>query len=338
MLYSFSGKPDGAYPNANVNGLIFGSGGALYGTTEEGGASNYGTVFKLTPPARGETTWTETVLYSFGAFPDDGENPYAGLVFGENGALYSTTLEGGTSTYGTVFKLTPPRSGQNAWTETVLYSFGASSPDDGAYPYGGLVFGENGALYSTTSAGGTSENGTVFKLSPPARGETAWTETVLYSFGTTPVDGAEPSAGLILGSDGALYGTTLLGGASGHGTVFALTAHGGETTWTEKVLYSFAGDPDGALPDAGLIFGWDGVLYGTTLEGGSSGMGTIFQLSPHGIGETTWTETVLLSFTGPDGASPDASLIFGWNGALYGTTVGGGASDRGTVFRLSPSQ
>jgi uncharacterized protein YceK len=174
--------------------LIADESGALYGTTALGGNSacsvlGCGTVFKLTPPSQGETAWTETVLYSFkGA--SDGANPFASLISGESGALYGTTLLGGSgncfgSECGTVFKLTPPAEGETVWTETVLYSFNGGS--DGNFPRASLIADERGALYGTTSSGGGSNCpgfvcGTVFKLTPPAEGQTAWTETVLYGF------------------------------------------------------------------------------------------------------------------------------------------------------------
>jgi uncharacterized repeat protein (TIGR03803 family) len=222
LLHSFAGA-DGSSP---VGSLIFDTGGALYGTTQSGGISGQGTVFKLTPPAKGHAQWTETVLYSFTGNPD-GFNPLAGLIFDTSGALHGTTLFGGTAGLGTVFKLTPPAPGQTQWTEAVLHSFTGGA--DGSYLYSEtLIFDASGALYGTTRSGGTAgNNGTVFKLTPPAPGQTQWTETVLYRFAgiyTGSVDGANPyAAGLIFDASGALYGTTASGGASNQGTVFELT-------------------------------------------------------------------------------------------------------------------
>jgi uncharacterized repeat protein (TIGR03803 family) len=196
--------------------------------TRSGGQQ--GTVFKLTPPAKGQTAWTEAVLYNFCSPLDcsDGLQPYSSLIADKQGALYGTTQSGGSFFGGTVFKLTPPAKGQAAWTETVLYSFRIGS--DGQEPSAGLIADKQGALYSTTMAGGSSGGGTVFKLTPPAKGQTAWAETVLYSF-KGGSDGQEPSAGLIADNQGALYGTTIGGGItcnpssprSGCGTVFKLT-------------------------------------------------------------------------------------------------------------------
>ncbi|MGH6869425.1 MAG: choice-of-anchor tandem repeat GloVer-containing protein, partial [Methylocella sp.] len=159
-----------------------------------------------------------------------------------------------------------------------------------------------------------------------------------YSFkGGT--DGGRPTAGLIFGAHGALFGTANYLGFVG--TVFKLKPPApGQTLWTEKVLYTSMGGTDGARLDAGLIFDADGALYSTTFLGGTSGGGTVFKLTPPAAGKTQWTETVLYSFTGLDGLEPAAALIFNSNGALFGTTFAGGndghggALNGGTVFKL----
>jgi uncharacterized repeat protein (TIGR03803 family) len=227
-----------------------------------------------------------------------------------------------------------------------LYTFSGGA--DGGNPrIGDLIIDRGGALYGTTSDGGTSSDcGVVFKLTPPTDGGTHWTETVLHSFlGGT--DGCYPPAGVIMDANGALYGTTSLGGASGSGVVFKLTppATGG-TQWTETILYAFSGGTDGASPTASLIMDRRGTLYGTTRAGGTSGLGVVFQLTPPGIGQTQWIETVLHSFAGGngDGAAPYAPLLLGEDGALYGATTGGGpryytgcsGTGCGIVFKLTP--
>jgi uncharacterized repeat protein (TIGR03803 family) len=200
-----------------------------------------------------------------------------------------------------------------------LYSF----PAGGSEPYTGLIEGSDSNFYGTTGANGTSDDGTVFKITPGG------TETVLHAFAKTGSDGQIPYAGLIQGSDGNFYGTTYDGGVNGLGTVFKVTSSGVET-----VLYSFAGgSSDGEHPYAGVIQGSDGNFYGTTYQGGASGYGTVFKLTPSG------TETVLYAFVGgiSDGATPEAGLIQGGDGNFYGNTLQGGASDLGTVFKLTPS-
>jgi len=229
------------------------------------------------------------------------------------------------------------------WTESVLYSFG-SSPD-GANPHAALVFAGSGVYYGTTYNGGSSTNctggcGTVYKL---VLSGSTWTETVLYNF-TGGTDGANPHSPLIIDSNGALYGTTVLGGAYSKGTVYKLT-QGMGGTWTESILYSFSGGSDGAIPRAGVVFGSSQTtLYGATTIGGGSGActndcGTVYKLV---LSSGTWTETILHSFTGTsgDGVDPYSDVIYsgGW---IYGTTFNGGTSTNctggcGTVYALQP--
>src|SRR5579863_1951918 len=162
----------------------------------------------------------------------------------------------------------------------------------------------------------------------------AQTDLTLYSF-TGGSDGGDPLSNLVMDAAGNLYGTTFVGGAYGAGEVFELSPSGGGD-WSEKVIYSFTGGLDGANPYySGVIFDASGNLYGTTVEGGASNLGTVFELSPTG---GNWSEKVLYSFAGGiDGASPYAGLIFGAAGSLYGTTYAGGAYDDGTVFQLTPA-
>jgi len=196
VLYSFTGGADGANP---YGGLMRTSSGNLYGTTYNGGTSDYGTVFEVDKN-------TETVLYSF-AGGVDGANPYAGLVSDSEGNLYGTASHAGASDAGAVFKI------DKAGAETVLYSFTGGA--DGGFPYGGLVRNSAGNLYGTTFSGGASQGGVVFEVNK------AGEETVLYSF-TGQADGGSPFAGLVQDSSGNLYGTTFLGGASGYGVAFKL--------------------------------------------------------------------------------------------------------------------
>jgi uncharacterized repeat protein (TIGR03803 family) len=304
VLYSFKGGPgDGEYPFASLINVK----GTLYGTTSEGGAycgstGGCGTVFSITPSG------TETVLHSFGG-SGDGNGPLAGLI-NVKGKLYGTTNEGGANNDGTVFSITV--SGK----ETVRYSFKGGS-GDGEFPLPGLI-NVKGKLYGTTIYGGTNDDGTVFSITPSGK------ETVLYSFKGGSGDGERPYAGLI-NVKGTLYGTTHLGGANSYGTVFSISRRSG----TETVLYSFkGGSGDGEYPYAGLI-NVNGTLYGTTIEGGVNGVGTVFSTTPSG------TETVLHSFGGAgDGEYPYYGGLISVKGKLYGTTYYGGASGDGTVFRL----
>ena len=309
VLFSFNWS-DGALPYA---GLIVDKQGNMYGTTSSGGSgSGAGAVFELTPAG------TETILYSFGNL-NDGQYPMGTLVQDASGNLYGTTEWGGTSGQGTVFKVTP------SGTETVLYNFTGGA--DGGGPQSGLVLGRNGKLYGTTFYGGliacNSGCGTVFEVTPNGR------ERVLYSF-TGGADGAGPAGTSVRDGGGNLYGTTFNGGliacSFGCGVVFEITKTG-----TEKTLYSFQGGLDASKPASNLIVDKLGHLYGTTTLGGSSGWGTVFELTPAG------TEKVLYSFTGlADGSSPTSGLLRDENGNLYGTTRWGGAVGEGAVFKLTP--
>jgi uncharacterized repeat protein (TIGR03803 family) len=216
----------------------------------------------------------------------------------------------------------------SAWAQAkckTLHRFGVT----GGFPYAGVTFDSAGNLYGTTIYGGSGRYGTVFELTPHKDG--TWTESVLHSFNFT--DGGNPSAGVIFDSAGNLYGTTGVGGAHSGGTVFELTPHK-NGSWTESILYSF----ENGVPYAGVIFDSAGNLYGTTLDGGTAGRGTAFELTPHKDG--TWTESILHSFNdfGNDGGLPEGGLVFDSLGNLYGTTLTGGAngSDLGTVFELTP--
>src|SRR5271163_2430536 len=214
VLYSFSGTPsDGAIPYATP---VF-DGRNLYGTTVEGGAYGYGTVFKLEPSGK------ETILHSFDFNGSDGYTPYASLVL-HKGILYGTTELGGEYGQGTVFEVTPTENGS---TETILHSFDLNGTD-GAAPFASLIFDADGNLYGTTYSGGDYGHGTVFELAPSG------TETILHSFDFNGSDGYYPYASLVLLGKGNLYGTTTYGGSygcaeDGCGTVFELTPSGQET-------------------------------------------------------------------------------------------------------------
>lgn len=238
-----------------------------------------------------------------------------------------------------ILLLTPmiilPCRAANTPTLTTLYSF--TDLSDGGAPEAGLVISTGGALFGTTSSGGSGW-GSVFELIP-AKGGT-WTEATLYSF-TGGADGGNPIADLVIGKNNVLYGTTYWGGAHGYGTVFQLAPSQGGV-WTEKVLYSFANGSDGANPATGLALTSTGVLYGTTYNGGASNLGTVFELIPSVSG---WTEKVLYAFQGSaDGSNPLTDLVVASTGSLYGTTSQGGSgtnsggtySNEGTIFELTP--
>jgi len=279
------------------------------------------------------STWAATqekVLHNFKNNTKQGNTLYAGLIFDAAGNLYGTTASGGDYGVGTVFELMPKAGG--GWTETVLHNF-KNNGRDGEGPYAGLIFDAAGNLYGTTASGGNYGVGTVFELTPKAGG--GWTEKVLHNFENSGKKGNTPYAGLIFDAAGNLYGTTVSGGYYGVGTVFELTPQAGGG-WTETVLHNFKNNTEqGNTLYGGLIFDGAGNLYGTTVNGGYYGVGTVFKLTPKAGGG--WTETVLHNFddNGTDGYSPYASLIFDAAGNLYGATTEGG-NGYGTVFELTP--
>ncbi len=256
---AFNGT-DGAGP---IGAIIFDHNGNAYGTAFDGGLG-YGTVYELAPSGGG---WTETVLYTFGQFPGDGQFLYAGVIFDNAGSLYGVTTEGGTNGFGTVFQLVPSGSG---WTENILYSF--TNGTDGNFPAGGLIFDQSGNLYGTTAYGGAYGKGTVFELSQSGA---TWTLTTLHSFA-----GVGPGSwgSLVMDANGNLFGTTLGDGIYGWGSIFKLTPSG--QNWTYSDLYDFTGGNDGADIWSGLTPDSNGNFYGTSAGGGTYGWGTVFEFTP----------------------------------------------------------
>ena len=355
VAYTFSGGSDGRYPDS---GLTAGGDGNFYGTTTYGGTNDLGTVFKITPDG------VHTVLYSFTGGSGDGQYPASGLDLGDDGAFYATTTAGGTFGSGTFFKIT--LSG----TETMLYSFGANGSGvtpqgltgfggnfygtttsggannlgtiyeitpaglettlysfaggaDGEGPVAGLSNDPDGNLYGVAFYGGTNNFGTIFRIAPDGTGY-----TTLHSFAGGPTDGQYPGVKLRDLPDGTLWGSTGAGGANGLGTIFKYDPSSGVTS----IIHSFAGAPDdGSQPSCRLRIANDGNLYGATYYGGSFDLGTFFQLTPAGV------LTTVYSFAGgDDGQNPNSSLLKTPNGDFYGTTVTGGATNSGTIYKIHP--
>jgi uncharacterized repeat protein (TIGR03803 family) len=258
VLYGFEGTPDGSMP---YDSLITDGDGNFYGTTWGGGYYGAGSVFKVAVSGR---DILETVLHSFGGKSGDGGGSFASLARDAAGNLFGVADYGGTYSLGSVFEVTS--SGE----ESVLHSFGGAG--DGTNPLASMVLDAQGNLYGTTAAGGSAACefgcGTIFKLNPAGK------EEVLYRFGGQP-DGQFPYASLLPGRGHIFYGTTWLGGAYGHGTIFQVDEYG-----DEEVLYSFTGGADGAAPSAGLIQDDSGNLYGTASGGGAFGDGVVFEFTP----------------------------------------------------------
>ena len=291
-IHIFQGQAagDGIWPFSQ---LIQGTDGCFYGTTSGGGARGYGCVFKI------NSAGSLTTIYSF-TNGLDGSDPYAGVIQGSDGNFYGTTQYGGGSSNcanggcGTVYKVT------SAGTLTSLHQFG-NTPQDGQTLYGGIIQGYVGDYFGATYAGGTNGLGTVFRIT------SAGTLTILYQFGATAHDGQSPYSGLVQGSDGYLYGTTLLGGVNGNpgpGTIFKIGPSGGLV-----YVHSFGGVGDyGVNPKAAPVEGYDGNYYGTTFQGGTNSLGTVYKLaspvssnpnepSSFGFGNTNGNNTVTLSLS-----------------------------------------
>jgi uncharacterized repeat protein (TIGR03803 family) len=299
VLHAFAGT-DGA---GSYGALLQGADGALHGASPSGGVFGGGTVFKLNTDGSGCG-----VTHSFSRTGGEAVSPRAAVLPGSDGALYSTSADGGTYEAGTVYKIGADGAGY-----TILHHF-QDTPDNGAAPQAGLLKGSDGALYGTTQAGGASRWGTVFRMKEDGTGF-----AVLHSFESS--QDAAPMAGLLKGSDGALYGTSY--GYWTPGAVFKLQEDGGGYA----VLHTFSG-VDEAKPYGGLIKGSDGALYGTTA--GDWASGTVFKLQEDGS-----QYAVLHTFTWAQGANPRAGLIKGADGALYGTTSRGGRFATGTLFKLN---
>jgi uncharacterized repeat protein (TIGR03803 family) len=262
VLYSFAGGTDGADPEA---GLVMDAQGNLYGTTYAGGASGRGTVFELVAPTAPATAWTEKLLYSFGP-GSDGAYPVARVAFDASGNLYGTTSAGGTTGSGTVFQLKPG----TPWQETILHSF--QNTTDGNTPYAGLVADTSGNFYGAATAGGTSGGGTIFKLAPSNGSFT------FSTLGSVPGSGVSGTfRDVLVKSSNLIYATTHCDGANSAGSIYKLTRANGH--WTYTVLYNFTGGTDGLYSISNLVQR-SGVLYGTTIGGGTNGGGTVYAFTP----------------------------------------------------------
>lgn len=315
VLYSF--------PLGNGGSLEPLAGVALHGGNLYGAAGN--SIYELRPLGGG--VWQEKVIYFVGPV---GDGMAQGTpVFDAAGNLYS--VSNGRSG---VFELMPATGG--GWTEATLFDFG-SVIAHGSGPVAGVILDGAGNLYGTTAQGGAydpgSPGGTVYELIPQAGG--GWTEKLLHSFGYG-ADGQLPFAAVIFDTAGNLYGTTTAGGAYAHGIAFELMpqANGG---WREKILHSFGNGSDGQTPYSGLVLDAAGNLYGTTVEGGTYGQGTVFELMPQASG--IWREKLLHSFgDAGDGQKPYAGLIFDTAGNLYGAAEIGGTYSGGAAFKLTPQE
>jgi uncharacterized repeat protein (TIGR03803 family) len=320
------GTQDGFFP---VGGLVLASDGFFYGTASDDRYS-HGTIFRFDP-----ATDTFTVLHAFKGAPSDGSQPESTLIQASDGNLYGTTSTGGRFDGGTVFRMTP------AGQLTLLFSFDPNSVYSGNFPEGGVIQGKDGYLYGTTAYGGTgacsgfgsSGCGTVFRM--------ALDGSLLASHDFKPEQGAFPTSSLTQASDGTVWGVTYNGGSlkqcggAGCGTIFKIAF--GSQPRTLRVVHKFDGY-DGSLSfNSTLLQASDGNLYGATMTGGSmmkcdefglNGCGTLFKVSLSGEFATVH------NFKDLDGSYPNAGLVQGSDGALYGSAFDGGPQGLGVLFRI----
>ncbi|MBX3733241.1 MAG: tandem-95 repeat protein [Verrucomicrobiae bacterium] len=286
--------------------VVEGADGRLYGSGFLGGTQGDGTVWRMNRDGSGFA-----VLHHFVSATDG--RGVQGLQQGTDGWLYGTTRSSGPDSYGTAFRIHP------AGGFELLKAFGPAP--DGSSPAGGVIEGSDGVLYGLTSNGGSSNNGTLYRLNRD--GSEFQLQWVFKYWG----GGAYPNSGVIEASDHRLYGTVISGGESNQGMVFSLNADGTDF----QILRSLADSPDGANPFGPVIEGSDGLLYGTTGNGGTAGMGTVFRLKRDGT-----DYVVLKSFDGStEGGTPFSRVLEGSDGILYGTTYGGGSHGGGTVWRMN---
>jgi len=317
-LYSFTGGADGFLP---VAGVVIDAKGMVYGTTEEGGAfacpdrSGCGTAYKLDP-----STHVLTTLASFPGGASGSQPAGALLLYG--GLLYGTTQLGGYSSgpndlgSGTLFRLDPKTKAL-----TTLHEFSLPGVADGAQPESSLTVGPDGRLYGSASEGGPHNAGTVYAIDPVSEAF-----SLLHGF-DYHVDGYGPDCRVMF-LKGQIIGTTRAGGPTqaGDGTVFSLDPNSGALT----TLYAIAGTPDGLFPLGGVVHGPKGLVYGVAQQGGGSGAGTVFAVSPK-----TGKFTLKHDFNGADGAEPSGELLLDGTTILYGVTQSGGRG-HGTVYEIIP--
>jgi uncharacterized repeat protein (TIGR03803 family) len=316
-------------------GVVFDASGNLYGTSQYGGASGCGTVFKLTHNLDG--SWSESNLVDFDCGAN-GAHAIGGVTLDSAGNLYGTTIAGGNFGNGVVFQLTPNSGG--TWTEKVLHHF--TGGNDGAYPdHPFLVFDSSGSLYGSATLGGEGNCalfggacGTIFKMTPQASG--TWAFTVLHAF-TGGGDGGNSEGTLLFDSAGNLYGTSYSGGKYGEGVVFKLVPQS-NGTYREKVLHDFGSGDDGANPLGGVILDSAGNLFGTTANGGDNqcfnapGCGIVYELRPNPVG--TYVERILVHFHGTPNDGPYNDLVMDSLGNLFGAATGYNTFASGSIYEV----
>ena len=336
-LYNFVPYGSGGY--VPISDLVRDQSGALYGAFYDGGDAvcNCGGVYKLVPPAISGGAWTESVLYAFKANSDGRLPTMATLALTTKGTLYGVTTRGGTWDSGVLYQLTTTTG--KTYTEKVLYSFGDLA--DASTPNGPVILDSAGSIYGVTSQGGAFNLGALYKYVPATIGHVA-TESILFSFGGSTTSGSNPSGNLLFDVGGNLYGVTNAGGsANDYGVVYSLAPS--QPTWIQTILYTFT-KQSGVNPVGGLTWNHtNNNLYGTTssLNGLTSGDGSVFKLVPPAVKGGAWTESTLFQFTySVSGGYPTGAVLRdSKTGTLYGTAINGGVTGCdlfcGTIWQVA---
>jgi uncharacterized repeat protein (TIGR03803 family) len=326
-LFSLSQAPGPALGGISPDGL----GGLVLQAFTRSATYPYGVFLDFTPPASGNAAWTEKVVYALqgGA---DGVLGVGNMIADGNGGLLGATFAGGAANVGTIFDLVPPTTVGGTWTHTVVYSF-ATGSGDGQIPTGSMVTDGAGHYFGSTEQGGTGGDGVVFELTQPATPGGAWTEQVIANITASKTE-ASPPEHLSIDANGTIYVALAKGGPAKGGQLISLTPTG-DGTWTQTVLHNFGAGKDGRHPSGRVVFDAAGNIYGTTLNGGAGGDGTVFELSRAGAG---YTETILYNFNGAstNGNAPADNLLIGADGTLTGGVGTGGASGYGAIYTLTP--
>jgi len=336
-LYSFCSQENCADGAAPSGGLIMDGAGNLFGTTSLGGQYSHGAVFELSPDG---STWSYQVLYSFCAEDNclDGDAPLSPLILDADGNLYGTTHFGGKKNTGIAFELIAPAPGRN-WKLKTLYAYcsrrarcldgGSPSPLTYAGEASGARYDGQSPLFGAAFLGGTAGGGTAFRILPQAGHKNRY--AIIYNFGSLPngADGYSPGSKLLASSTGTLFGTTELGGSTGHGTAYEL-APKGRKGWQETILYSFCQQgshcKDGDKPISSVTADEQGHLFGTTIYGGTCRYcGTDYKLAPNG---SQYEYSVVYGFCSQpycsDGKGPATVPALDPSGNLIGSTLLGG--------------
>ncbi len=310
-LTGTNGAARGSYP---ASGLTLANDGSLFGTTGNGGAGDYGTIFKVTTAG----VFTSMVEFTGMSGSTKGSVPN-GLVLNSDGFFYGTTQAGGMGDFGTVFKLD---TAGNLTTITELT--GTAAPRKGTAPTGRLAV--NGTmLYGAAQAGGANDFGTVFRVTTTGN----WDLLAEFTGISGNKRGSGPLGGVTLVGT-TLFGTTEAGGSLDSGTIFRLPTNG-----TSFATIRDFGGPDGSAPASQLLAAADGFLYGSTVSGGAEDEGTLFKVASG----FPYNYLLVTTFSGDSGIAPGSgprgSLIAGHDGLLYGTTEAGGPAGNGTIFKVS---